>query len=148
MSESTRLFSVDAANRLVPLLQTTFETVRIHREELARHVEALEELGYDFSGEIASSEVPDGSEAERRFRRCTEVQGEIARVLSVLAELGVEIKGLNGLVDVRSHYEERIVYLCWKEGEKAFSFWHELDGGLAGRRPITEPEAFEGTLLN
>ena len=72
----------------------------------------------------------------------------ILTALNELMELGVEVKGLDGLVDVRSRYRGRIVYLCWRESEPSFEFWHELDARFAGRRPIDDPEAFEGMLLN
>ena len=52
---------------------------------------------------------------------------------------GAEIKDLNsGLLDFRALRGGREVYLCWKHGESAIEFWHELDTGFAGRRPIEE----------
>ena len=30
----------------------------------------------------------------------------------------------------------REVYLCWKYGEGDIGFWHEIEAGYAGRRPI------------
>ena len=148
MSSSTRLFSVAGANSLVPLLQETFEGIERLREEMRTHVEALRDMGYDFSDQDTIPSVQAGSEAERRIRSCSENHDEVLRLVNELTELGVEVKGLNGLVDVRSRYEDRVVYLCWKEGEETFSFWHEIDAGFAGRNPITDPELFEGTFLN
>ncbi|MGH9662602.1 MAG: DUF2203 family protein [Bryobacteraceae bacterium] len=28
------------------------------------------------------------------------------------------------------------MYLCWKLGERGISFWHGVDEGFAGRKPI------------
>ena len=90
-----------------------------------------------------------GLELARQFAgRGDEVIDLVRAPSRDLLELGVEVKGLDGLVDVRSQYDDRVVYLCWREGEAAFLFWHELDGGFAGRYPITDPDLFEGTLLN
>ena len=36
--------------------------------------------------------------------------------------------------------EGRPVYLCWRYGEEEVRYWHELDGGFAGRLEL-EPEA-------
>jgi hypothetical protein len=30
----------------------------------------------------------------------------------------------------------REVYLCWKLGEKRIQYWHGLDEGFAGRKPL------------
>lgn len=148
MSSSTRLFSVAAANRLVPLLQATFDSIKRLRAEMRLHVEALRQMGYDFTDPEDDLDFSDDSEAQRRYQSCSDNQEEIVRSVTELMELGVEVKGLDGLVDVRSRYEDRVVYLCWKEGEETFSFWHELDAGFAGRNPIINPDLFEGMLLN
>ena len=147
MSEPARLFTVADANRLVPFLERTFVRLRARRDELAELVTSLQEMGYDFTDE-AKTNLPEGSEAETLLEQCLDLQQHIISSLNELSDLGVEVKGLDGLVDVRSRYRGRIVYLCWREGEESFSFWHELDAGFAGRLPITEPELFEGSLLN
>ena len=49
----------------------------------------------------------------------------------------MQFKGYDlGLVDFPSLLNERTIYLCWQRGEPDVGFWHELDGGFAGRRPI------------
>jgi len=58
-----------------------------------------------------------------------------------LDKMGVQLKDLDqGLVDFFTTYEDRLVYLCWKEGEDQIRFWHDLEAGFAGRRPIEELE--------
>ena len=52
-------------------------------------------------------------------------------------ELGCEVKDIDqGLVDFRTVREGREVYLCWKLGEPDVRWWHELETGFAGRRPL------------
>ena len=148
MSTASRLFTVAAANRLVPLLEETFSLIRAQREELRLSVASLRELGFDFTGDSVSSDIAENPEANTLHQRCAQLHDAILASLNDLTELGVEIKGLEGLVDVRSRYRGRVVYLCWRASEPAFEFWHELDAGFAGRRPIEDPEAFEGILLN
>lgn len=65
---------------------------------------------------------------------------EIRALVRAVAELGVEVKGLDdGLIDFPSVRRGRAIYLCWKLGEgERISWWHELDTGFAGRRPIRE----------
>ena len=54
--------------------------------------------------------------------------------LSIVA-MGGEIKDPDsGLVDFRTLRDGREVYLCWRYGEDRVRYWHELDGGFAGRQ--------------
>jgi hypothetical protein len=74
-------------------------------------------------------------------RRPTEpVAAEIRALVQTIADMGVEVKDLDaGLIDFRSTRRGREIYLCWKLGEgERISWWHELDTGFAGRRPIKE----------
>jgi hypothetical protein len=41
-----------------------------------------------------------------------------------------------GLIDFPAIREDHEVYLCWIDGEPDIAFWHELDAGYAGRRPL------------
>jgi hypothetical protein len=51
--------------------------------------------------------------------------------------MGIEVKGLRpGLLDFRSRLGDRVVHLCWREGEDTIAYWHTLEEGYAGRRPI------------
>lgn len=57
-------------------------------------------------------------------------------VKGILA-LGIEIKDVDsGLLDFRGTRAGQEVYLCWRHGEDDILFWHDLDAGFAGRRPI------------
>ena len=54
-----------------------------------------------------------------------------------LEDVGAELKDYQtGLIDFIGRHEGRDVYLCWKLGEESIGYWHELDAGFAGRKPI------------
>jgi hypothetical protein len=56
-----------------------------------------------------------------------------------IAAMGILVKDVDtGLIDFLGKRDERDVYLCWRYDEEDISFWHEIDGGVAGRRPIDE----------
>jgi len=58
-------------------------------------------------------------------------------LLHQIQDMGIEVKDLTvGLVDFVAIHDGREVYLCWKFGEESIEYWHELDGGFQGRRPI------------
>ena len=49
----------------------------------------------------------------------------------------IQVKDLQrGLVDFPAMLEGREVFLCWEQDEEDIEFWHELDGGYAGRERL------------
>jgi len=54
-----------------------------------------------------------------------------------IQELGCLIKDLDiGLIDFPTLLNGEEVYLCWKLGERGISFWHGIQEGFRGRKPI------------
>jgi hypothetical protein len=52
---------------------------------------------------------------------------------------GVLIKDpATGLLDFPALRDGREVYLCWRLGEPRVAFWHPVEGGFAGRRPVDD----------
>ena len=66
--------------------------------------------------------------------------------LGELTQVGCLFKGFEaGLVDFYSLREDRLVFLCWHLGEEHIAYWHEVDAGYDGRRPL-HPEEFSERL--
>ena len=62
---------------------------------------------------------------------------EVNSLIERVNELGCEVKDIDeGLGDFRTGSDGRDVYLCWKLGEPDIRWWHELETGFAGRRPL------------
>lgn len=135
-----RLFDVAEANRLVPYLSQVFESVRplvSRAQEIQEQLEAPEALA-----ELA----PERLEALRREGQVLVEQ--IRGQLIPLDEMGIEVKAADGLVDFRANLGGKLVYLCWKYGEREVAHWHELDAGFAGRQPIRDPGEFAPCYLS
>ena len=79
-----------------------------------------------------------------QFDRARELRG----VLRGVAELGVEVKAADGLVDFRTRLHGRTVLLCWRYGEERITHYHELETGFASRRPLPDDGDFIGDLLH
>jgi len=141
-----RLYTVAGANALIPHLLRVFDRFDTGRERIQALVGILEPLGVKI-GQVVPPALANDPRVRPHLEALMELNEELQALLGELAELGVEVKGLDGLIDVRSRYQGRIVYLCWRRGEPEFTHWHELEGGFAGRAPILDEEAFEGTLL-
>ncbi len=61
------------------------------------------------------------------------------KLLHRVLDTGVQVKDLNvGLLDFPAMRGDQEVYLCWKHGEPDIRYWHEIEAGFAGRKPIAE----------
>jgi hypothetical protein len=125
-----RLFTLDEATALLPRLRDMLTEMQQAKATIDSLNEQLRELtagnGHAPTGEVARKQ----QEAKRLVDRLNEL-------LAKLNETGCELKGLDeGLIDFQSEREGRTVYLCWKLGEEAIAYWHELDTGFAGRQPL------------
>ena len=62
---------------------------------------------------------------------------EVRRILTELNEAGIVVRDVDrGLIDFPSVIDGEEVYLCWQLGEDEIAFWHDLESGFAGRRPL------------
>jgi hypothetical protein len=87
---------------------------------------------------------------EGRVRR-DRIGERLKSAVEKIQEYGCLIKDLdNGLVDFPTLFKGREVYLCWKLGETGIRFWHGIDEGFAGRKPIDRDflENHEGGVEN
>lgn len=133
MADTPRLFTVEEANRTLPLISPiVHDLLEEHREWRA----AIER----FELALAAEPGNDGVEAEVVAAARADAEGRAARIdglLRELADLGCLFKGFEGgLVDFLSLRNDLPVYLCWRHGEERVAHWHDLEGGFGGRRPI------------
>ena len=56
-----------------------------------------------------------------------------------IEEMGVLVKDLEvGLVDFPTLFRGEEVYLCWRMDENDIDYWHGINEGFRGRRPIDQ----------
>ena len=124
-------FTIEQANRTLPLVRRIVADIVETYERWQNEVRAFE----------LASAVAEGAELNGRARgherEAQRLATEIEGFVGELESLGLEFKGYDiGLVDFPSRIGDRPVYLCWRLGEPAVQYWHETDGGFAGRQPI------------
>jgi hypothetical protein len=94
--------------------------------------------------------VDRGAVLQNRAQR--DRHGEALKAaIEKIQEFGCVIKDLDiGLVDFPTLFRGQEVYLCWKMGESGISFWHGVDEGFAGRKPIDRDflDNHQGDLAN
>jgi hypothetical protein len=65
------------------------------------------------------------------------LRAEIAACVEELDRLGIQVKDLDtGLIDFPSVRDGEEILLCWQLGEDEIAWWHRVDDGFAGRRPL------------
>jgi hypothetical protein len=137
MNENPRLFTVDEANRVLPLVRPIVRDLLAVHAEWRQAVERFE-LAAAADPVAPALDEPVESPDARAARLVAEAHASrIQALMTELAGLGCVFKGFEGgLVDFLSLRDDRPVYLCWKHGEDRVSHWHDIDGGFGGRHPI------------
>jgi hypothetical protein len=136
-----KLFTVEQANRMLPLVRRIVEDiVREHRRWQEKILEL--ELVASTGGSVAVNGQPTPAESSDDRTAALERDAmTIARDIDAfereLEQLGIVLKDRRlGLVDFPGELDGRRVWLCWRLGEPAVQYWHDLDAGYAGRQPV------------
>jgi hypothetical protein len=129
-------FTVEQANRTLPLVRRIVEDIVIAYRRWAVRIDEFE---------VASiNSRPDARDAraEELEREAQALAVEIAGYERELAQLGVRCTDhRTGLVDFPGLLGGRPVDLCWRLGEPAVQYWHEVGAGDAARRPVPRQAA-------
>lgn len=127
----TRYFTVEEANRTLPLVRRIVtDIVAAHRERVAR-IKDYGDLDHDLSEMTRRRQDLD---AELR-----ELTDRINGFIGELEAVGAMFKGFEpGLIDFYAMMDDRPVFLCWKLGEPRVEYWHEIEAGYAGRQRLPE----------
>lgn len=127
----TKSYTPEVANRALPLVRRIVEDIVV---QFARWQTRVREFELVSASNSASDPNPRAEELEREVAA---LAAELEHFHRELSELGVEFKDYTlGLVDFPAEQDGRPVYLCWRLGEPAVEFWHELQAGYSGRQPI------------
>jgi len=82
-----------------------------------------------------------GPLARKRIER-EALAGALRDAVSEIESNGCVVKDLEkGLVDFPSIVNDEQVFLCWKLGEPGIRFWHRMDEGFTGRKPLGSSDA-------
>ncbi len=128
-----KLFTLEQALELLPVVRELIAAIQGAKGEMDRLSTELQSVM-----ESSSSNGHTGPSKAAVLREQTTTAGaRLEELMGELQELGCELKGIEqGLVDFPALRDGRTVYLCWQAGEDTISYWHELDTGFAGRRPL------------
>ncbi len=76
-------------------------------------------------------------DAEGLRERLEALSAEVGSIVNEITAHGVQVKDPErGLLDFPSLVDGQDALLCWHVGEERIGFWHGLEDGFAGRRPL------------
>jgi hypothetical protein len=129
-----RHFTTDEANEALERVRPVAESLVAHRRAFTVAAARRARLSQRISGNGGDFDPQEPSELEEQLEREAEA---VARAVDELQGLGVLVKDLDrGLVDFPALRDGEEVLLCWQVGEDAVAYWHGLEEGFAGRKPL------------
>ena len=136
---SMRLFTVEEANELLPTLRPLMERTFQDLSSLRQKSETV------IREERLSPESPELMARLQENEAIARLIGEIKGLAEEINSYGCVCKGVEeGLVDFPCLFGEEVVFLCWRYGEETVAYWHKIDDGFAGRRPLLDMEGDKG----
>jgi hypothetical protein len=131
---SQRYFTAAEANDALEDVRPLTEQLVGHRRTLVE----LQELQSSLTERIAGNGGNvDPRELQDLQERLDEEVAGIARCVARIHEAGALVKDLDeGLVDFPAQRQGADVLLCWRLGEDEIGYWHGLDEGFSGRKPL------------
>ena len=129
-----RHFTPEEANaelaEVRPLVERMVEQRAAHTAALERQEELEQRIRGNGGGIPPATLAEAQAEVEREARA-------LARTVDEIAEHGVQVKDVDeGLIDFPALHRGETVLLCWRLGEDEIEYWHTVEDGFAGRRPL------------
>jgi hypothetical protein len=125
MTTATKYFTPEEARKTLPLVRQIVKDILNTTREMR----------------LIAEEISGKVENDPRLQKMAE---NVSHYLGELEEIGCFYKDANftvGLVDFPSIINDKEVFLCWRSDEDDILFYHDINTGFAGRRPIP-PEYF------
>lgn len=122
------MFTPQEASKLLPDIKPKIKELVERKKVVAKLHGEMEK--YNLLG-IKTAELAE------RAAQLDSLVDEMARMISELEDLGVQVKDLDfGLVDFPAERYGETVLLCWRYGEAEVSYWHKPQEGYNGRKAL------------
>jgi hypothetical protein len=129
-----RSFTLEEANDALAEVRPLTEELVGHRRALVELQERQAALARRIAGNGGNVEPHELDEVQKQLD--AEVAG-IAGCVARIHEVGALVKDLDdGLVDFPARRGGEEILLCWRLGEAEIAFWHGLEEGFSGRKPL------------
>ena len=131
-----RVFTIEEVNALLPALSELVGRQMARHSEIAGRMAELVTL----TDEVPPTLVEHASDSGG----IKKLKGQLRLMVERYADGWNEVQELGGVVkdpqagtvDFYGKVDGRTVWLCWRYGENSLGYYHELDAGYAGRKPL------------
>jgi hypothetical protein len=131
-----QFFTQEEASDALEVVRPLVERLVAARKRFVHVAGRLEQVEGQVAGNGGGLDPERVSDLQQK---AAEVAADIAALVSELEDAGVQVKDLDqGLIDFPARHPERdeTVLLCWHLGEDDVQYWHGLEEGFAGRKPL------------
>lgn len=124
-----KLFTLDEANKLLPIVRPKLEKIRARYAAIAEMREPAKAAA--MSAQFGGGGMEGGTNYVKSLY-------EIGKLTTEFHELGIQLKDYTrGLIDFPTMRGGNMVLLCWQLGEgDEIEWWHDVEAGFAGRQPL------------
>lgn len=153
------IFNLEDARAMLPQLKAMLSIANLELSERASVLESTADEYDNAEHELSSVKAGSGNAQEivrlrdkrRQFQSSIEkfssAQREYEDCLNTwikrIADTGVILRDLrSGLVDFPAQEGQFKYLLCWRTGEDDINFWHPVNDGFTGRRPLAVLEEY------
>jgi len=132
-----KYFDRREAEELLPAIESFLE-------EAQKQKRALDSITAEISNAalrimMLGGSLPPFAELNRKKNQREKVAEQLNQTVEEIQQTGCLVKDLDtGLVDFPSLRGGEKVYLCWKLGEERIGYWHGIEEGFAGRKPLDD----------
>ena len=132
-----KYFNRQEAEELLPVIGQFLEQARKQKR-------TLDSITREISNAVLrilmlGGTLPPFAEINRKKSQRDKIAEQLARTVDEIQQTGCLVKDLEtGLVDFPSRRGGEEVYLCWKLGEARIGYWHGIEEGFAGRKPLDD----------
>ena len=120
MTTDNKYFTTAEARRTLPLVKKIVRDILDTSKEM----------------QLIAEEIGNNAESDDRIKK---LASDVDEFMTEREEIGCYFKDWNfriGLVDFPGLIDGREVFFCWKSDEEDIEFYHELEEGFTGRKPI------------
>lgn len=132
-----RTFTLEEAQSLLPVLESLLTQAMEGKAEAERLEEELQELKQRIF--LMGGMMVDVAGVARKRTALEAAVQQAKDAVEEIDSIGVQVKDLEtGLLDFPCEVDGEVILLCWKRGEAAIEYWHTVDAGFRGRKPLDE----------
>jgi hypothetical protein len=130
-----RYFTLQQAEKLLPEVEFTIREAISHKADYQQAEEEWQAFATRIT--MLGGVRVDHSQVMDLKQRRESAASWLKEAIEKIQEYGCVVKDLDiGLIDFPTLFRGEEVYLCWKLGESGIGFWHGVQEGFRGRKPI------------